>query len=74
VLGPTTGEILWQTADRQTETLPGPGTVGARDLAAVWVADGVVWAYNAGSSASSGPSIVDGAVSSGSNHRKSTRP
>jgi polyvinyl alcohol dehydrogenase (cytochrome) len=43
-LDPTTGKILWQTADPQTETLPGLGTVGVWDLAPVSVANGVVYA------------------------------
>jgi len=42
-LDPTTGEILWQTADPQVETLPGLGTVGVWDLAPVTVANGVLY-------------------------------
>jgi outer membrane protein assembly factor BamB len=44
-LDPATGEILWQTADPQVETLPAPlGTVGVWDLAPVTSANGVVYA------------------------------
>ena len=44
-LDPETGRILWQTADPQTETLPGVvGTVGVWDLAPVTVAHGVLYA------------------------------
>ena len=44
-LDPTTGKILWQTADPQTETLPAPtGTVGVWDLRRSRVANGVVYA------------------------------
>jgi len=43
-LDPTTGEILWQTADPQVETLPGLGVVGVWDLAPVTVANGIVYA------------------------------
>jgi len=43
-LDPTTGEILWQTADPQTETLSGLGIVGVWDLAPLTVANGVVYA------------------------------
>jgi polyvinyl alcohol dehydrogenase (cytochrome) len=43
-LDPGTGTILWQTADPQTETLAGPGTVGVWDLAPLSVANGVVYA------------------------------
>ena len=43
-LDPTTGRILWQTADPQVETLPGLGVVGVWDLAPVTVANGVVYA------------------------------
>jgi polyvinyl alcohol dehydrogenase (cytochrome) len=43
-LDPTTGVILWQTADPQVETLAGKGTVGVWDLAPVTVANGVVYA------------------------------
>jgi polyvinyl alcohol dehydrogenase (cytochrome) len=43
-LDPITGEILWQTADPQVETLPGLGVVGVWDLAPVSVANGVVYA------------------------------
>jgi polyvinyl alcohol dehydrogenase (cytochrome) len=42
-LDPTTGKILWQTADPQVETLPGLGTVGLWDLAPVTVANGVLY-------------------------------
>ncbi len=43
-LDPATGEILWQTADPQTETLPAPvGTVGVWDLAPVTTANGVLY-------------------------------
>ncbi|HMF99239.1 MAG TPA: PQQ-binding-like beta-propeller repeat protein [Vicinamibacterales bacterium] len=42
-LDPTTGTILWQTADPQVETLPGLGVVGVWDLAPVTVANGVVY-------------------------------
>jgi polyvinyl alcohol dehydrogenase (cytochrome) len=42
-LDPTTGKILWQTADPQVETLPGLGVVGVWDLAPVTVANGVVY-------------------------------
>lgn len=42
-LDPTTGTILWQTADPQTETVAGH-TVGVWDLAPVTVANGVVYA------------------------------
>ncbi len=44
-LDPTTGEILWQTADPQLETVPGfTSPVGVWDLAPVTVANGVVYA------------------------------
>jgi polyvinyl alcohol dehydrogenase (cytochrome) len=43
-LEPTTGEILWQTADPQVEALAGVGVVGVWDLAPVTVANGVVYA------------------------------
>jgi len=43
-LDPSTGKILWQTADPQVETLPGLGTVGVWDLAPVTVANGVLYA------------------------------
>ncbi len=43
-LDPATGKILWQTADPQTESLSGLGTVGVWDLAPVTVANGVVYA------------------------------
>ncbi len=43
-LDPSTGQILWQTADPQVETLPGLGVVGVWDLAPVTVAHGVVYA------------------------------
>jgi polyvinyl alcohol dehydrogenase (cytochrome) len=43
-LDPTTGEIIWQTADLQVETLTGLGVVGVWDLAPVTVANGVVYA------------------------------
>jgi polyvinyl alcohol dehydrogenase (cytochrome) len=43
-LDPSTGRILWQTADPQVETLPGLGTVGVWDLAPVTVAHGVLYA------------------------------
>jgi polyvinyl alcohol dehydrogenase (cytochrome) len=43
-LDPTTGEILWQTADAQLETLPGLGVVGVWDLAPVTVANRIVYA------------------------------
>ena len=43
-LDPDTGRILWQTADPQTETLPGVGVVGVWDLAPVTVAHGVLYA------------------------------
>jgi polyvinyl alcohol dehydrogenase (cytochrome) len=43
-LDPTTGEILWQTADPQVETLGSLGVVGVWDLAPVTVANGVVYA------------------------------
>jgi polyvinyl alcohol dehydrogenase (cytochrome) len=39
-----TGQILWQTADPQVETLPGLGVVGVWDLAPVTVANGVLYA------------------------------
>ncbi len=39
-----TGQILWQTADPQVETLPGVGVVGVWDLAPVTVAHGVLYA------------------------------
>jgi polyvinyl alcohol dehydrogenase (cytochrome) len=42
-LDPRTGTILWQTADPQTETLAGLGTVGVWDLAPVSAANGVVY-------------------------------
>jgi polyvinyl alcohol dehydrogenase (cytochrome) len=41
-LDPATGEILWQTADPQTEVLSG-ATVGVWDLAPVTAANGVVY-------------------------------
>ncbi|HUK37197.1 MAG TPA: PQQ-binding-like beta-propeller repeat protein [Vicinamibacterales bacterium] len=43
-LEPSTGKILWQTADPQTETLAGVGVVGVWDLAPVTVANGVLYA------------------------------
>jgi polyvinyl alcohol dehydrogenase (cytochrome) len=44
-LDPITGNILWQTADPQMETLPGvSGMVGVWDLAPITVANGVVYA------------------------------
>jgi polyvinyl alcohol dehydrogenase (cytochrome) len=43
-LDPITGTILWQTADPQTETVPGFTDVGVWDLAPVSVANGVVYA------------------------------
>lgn len=44
-LDPKTGRILWQTADPQTETIPGfTGPVGVWDLAPVTVANGVLYA------------------------------
>jgi polyvinyl alcohol dehydrogenase (cytochrome) len=43
-LDPITGEIIWQTADPQTEFLPGPGVVGVWDLAPVTIANGVLYA------------------------------
>jgi polyvinyl alcohol dehydrogenase (cytochrome) len=47
-LDPTTGKIIWQTADPQTETLPAPtGTVGVWDLAPVTVSAGVVYTASA---------------------------
>ena len=42
-LDPITGKILWQTADPQTETVPGFTNVGVWDLAPVTVANGVVY-------------------------------
>jgi len=44
IYGSLTNQILWQTADPQTETLPTPlGTVGVWDLGPVSVANGVVF-------------------------------
>ena len=44
-LDPTTGKILWQTADPQTETVRGfASPVGVWDLAPVTVANGLVYA------------------------------
>jgi polyvinyl alcohol dehydrogenase (cytochrome) len=43
-MDPGTGKILWQTADEQTETLTGLGTVNVWDLAPVTVANGVLYA------------------------------
>ncbi|HEX7794601.1 MAG TPA: PQQ-binding-like beta-propeller repeat protein [Vicinamibacterales bacterium] len=43
-LDPSTGKIIWQTADPQLETLPGLGTVGVWDLAPVSVANGILYA------------------------------
>ncbi|MFL5925974.1 MAG: PQQ-binding-like beta-propeller repeat protein [Gaiellaceae bacterium] len=43
-LDPATGKILWQTADPQTETVPGFTNVGVWDLAPVSSANGVVYA------------------------------
>jgi polyvinyl alcohol dehydrogenase (cytochrome) len=44
-LDPATGKILWQTADPQTETLPGTKSpVGVWDLAPVTAANGVLYA------------------------------
>ena len=43
-LDPISGKILWQTADPQTETVPGFTSVGVWDLAPVSVANGVVYA------------------------------
>jgi polyvinyl alcohol dehydrogenase (cytochrome) len=52
-LDPTTGKILWQTADPQLETLPPPtGTVGVWDLAPVTVSSGVVYVASAAVSGS----------------------
>ncbi len=42
-LDPTTGEIVWQTADPQTESVPGFANVGVWDLGPVSVANGVVY-------------------------------
>jgi polyvinyl alcohol dehydrogenase (cytochrome) len=42
-LEPTTGKIIWQTADPQLETLPSVGVVGVWDLAPVTVANGVAY-------------------------------
>ena len=43
-LDPATGEIIWQTADPQTETVPGFTNVGVWDLGPVSSANGVVYA------------------------------
>jgi|SRR5581483_7908143 len=44
-LDAASGQIVWQTADPQTETLPAPlGTVGVWDLGPVTAANGVVFA------------------------------
>ena len=43
-LDPATGEIIWQTADPQVETLTDLGVVGVWDLAPVTVANGLVYA------------------------------
>jgi polyvinyl alcohol dehydrogenase (cytochrome) len=43
-LDPETGRILWQTADPQTEMLPGAGVVGVWDLAPVTVSHGLLYA------------------------------
>ena len=43
-LDPLSGEILWQTADPQTESVPGFTNVGVWDLAPLSVANGVVYA------------------------------
>src|SRR5262245_31695936 len=43
-LDPSTGTILWQTADPQTESVPGFTNVGVWDLAPLTVANGVVYA------------------------------
>ena len=43
-LDPSTGKIIWQTADPQLETLTGLGTVGVWDLGPVSVANGVLYA------------------------------
>jgi polyvinyl alcohol dehydrogenase (cytochrome) len=43
-LDPITGKILWQTADPQTESVPGFANVGVWDLAPLSVANGVVYA------------------------------
>ena len=43
-LDPVTGEILWQTADPQVESLAGLGTVGVWDLAPVTAANGILYA------------------------------
>jgi polyvinyl alcohol dehydrogenase (cytochrome) len=42
-LDPSTGRILWQTADPQIETVPGFTDVGVWDLAPVTVANGVLY-------------------------------
>jgi len=50
-LDPSTGKIIWQTADPQTEALPAPtGTVGVWDLAPVTVSAGVVYAASVATS------------------------
>ena len=82
-LDPTTGQILWQTADPQ----------GALDLASVTVANGVVyassmarsgnqmyaldaatgailWRFAAGSSVNAGPAVADGAVYWGAGYNR----
>jgi polyvinyl alcohol dehydrogenase (cytochrome) len=43
-LDPATGKILWQTADPQTESVPGFTNVGVWDLGPVSSANGVVYA------------------------------
>jgi polyvinyl alcohol dehydrogenase (cytochrome) len=43
-LDPATGKIIWQTADPQTETVPGFTNVGVWDLGPVSSANGVVYA------------------------------
>jgi polyvinyl alcohol dehydrogenase (cytochrome) len=53
-LDPATGKILWQTADPQTETVPGfSSPVGVWDLAPVTVAHGVLYASSMAKSGSS---------------------
>ncbi len=54
-LDPENGKILWQTADPQTETIPGfASPVGVWDLAPLTVANGVVYA---GSMAKTGDEV-----------------
>ena len=43
-LDPATGKIIWQTADPQTETVPGFTNVGVWDLGPVSSANGIVYA------------------------------